>query len=99
VQTGVNEALQTWDCKIDGCEETAYQGRGPYALLCRFHTEEARRARNGSAVAPVTTPTGSFEFRAHSLLALGRHVDDAFADYQPARARLDACFAQNPLPS
>jgi hypothetical protein len=36
--------------------------------------------------------TGSFEFRAHSLLALGRQVDKAFADYQPARARLEEAW-------
>jgi hypothetical protein len=62
-------------------------------MLCRFHTEEARRARNGSdaasAVASRPAPAGSFEFRARSLVKLGQQLDEAFAAYQPARAKLE----------
>jgi hypothetical protein len=40
----------------------------------------------------VTTPAGSFEFRAHSLLELGRQVDEAVAAYQPAREALEEAW-------
>jgi leucyl aminopeptidase len=42
--------------------------------------------------AGTVAPSGSFEFRAHSLLALGRHVDAAFAAYQPAREALEEAW-------
>jgi hypothetical protein len=98
VQAGVNEALRTWDCKTPGCEETAYKHSGPYAMLCRLCTEEAKREkrRNGSAAAPLVVaspaPSGSFEFRAHGLLKLGRQVDEAFAAYRPAREALEEAW-------
>lgn len=65
-------------------------------MLCHFHTEDARRARNGSDAAPAVASrpaaTGSFEFRAHALLKFGHHVDEALAAYQPARARLEEAW-------
>lgn len=41
---------------------------------------------------PQPASAGSFEFRAHSLLAVGRQVGEAFADYQPARTRLEEAW-------
>jgi hypothetical protein len=83
VEDNVNEALQTWDCKAPGCEATAYKATGPYTMLCHFHTEQAKRARRASlkGTGPPPPPgaqsngAASLEFRAASLVEIGRNVD------------------------
>jgi hypothetical protein len=97
VEAGVNETLRTWDCKVPWCEETAYKGSGPYAMLCRLHTEEAREEarqakQNGAGPATLVKPAPSFEFRAASLVQLGKQLDDALANYEPAREALEEAY-------
>jgi hypothetical protein len=89
VEVDLQTALKTWDCKIAECGETAYKASGPYAMLCRFHTEEAKRkraARNGTgelepdvleAVAPGCRTDGCEEeatVRLGSLWYCRRHA-------------------------
>ena len=96
MEAGIQDALQTWDCKTPDCEGTAYKRTGPYAMLCRLCTDEARekaRARqNGTAPNPEPVPAKalplSFEVRATSLLELGRQLDEATA-YRPARQAVE----------
>jgi hypothetical protein len=101
VEVSAHEAAQTWDCKTPDCDGTAYKRTGPYAMLCRLCTEEARekarRARHNGAVpaSPSHTareaskPALSFERRAASLVELGHRLDEAWAVYQPARKALE----------
>jgi hypothetical protein len=51
-------------------------------------------SEDGAAPAAPSSPAppGSFEFRARSLLTLGRQVDQAFAAYQPAREALEEAW-------
>jgi hypothetical protein len=101
VEVGIQEVLKTWDCKTPDCDGTAYKRSGPYAMLCRLCTEEARekarRARHDGAapacpspmVREAAKPALSFERRAASLVEVGHWLDEAWAAYQPARAALE----------
>lgn len=100
LEAGVNEILATFDCKVDGCEGTAYKSSGRYALLCRFHTEEARRkaqrARfNGDGLihdlerSETVVGKASHEFCAAGLVALGKQLDEALAAYEQAPVKLE----------
>ena len=73
------------------------QRTGPYAMLCRLCTEEARekarRARQ-NVNAPIAEeaqvkPAASFARHAETLVDLGQSLDDALAAYHPARRALE----------
>jgi hypothetical protein len=84
------------------CDGTAYKRTGPYAMLCRLCTEDAKakRASQNGAGAEVPTetietpvepakPGLSFEVRASSLLEVGRQLDQALDAYQSSRRALE----------
>jgi hypothetical protein len=101
VEASVNEVLATFDCKVDGCDGTAYKSNGRYAYLCSFHTEEARKnARlssfNGDGPIQVLDQSradrvgkASHEFRAAGLVALGKQLDEALAACEQAPIKLE----------
>jgi hypothetical protein len=100
VEASVNELLQTWDSKVPTCEGTATKGTGRYAMLCHFHTEEARKnarlsSSNGDASAydlgheRDRVGKASHEFRAAGLVALGKQLDEAMAACEQAPIKLE----------
>jgi N-acetylneuraminic acid mutarotase len=100
LEAGVNEVLATFDCKVDGCDGTAYKSSGRYAMLCSFHTQEAReKARlsryNGDGPihnlerSETVVGKASHEFRAAGLVALGKQLDEALAAYEEAPIKLE----------
>ena len=98
-----HEAAQTWDCKTPDCNGEAFKRTGPYAMLCRLCTDDAKAAKRASqngAVAEVPSdaiqtpvepaqPAPSFERRAATLVETGQQLDTALAAYQSARAALE----------
>jgi hypothetical protein len=93
-----HEVLKVRLCKQPDCEKLADKTTGPYAMHCHFYTEQARRARraslNGTGPPPPVAETNgaSLEFRAASLVELGRKVDEARATLEPAQAAYEeAC--------
>jgi hypothetical protein len=101
VEASVNEVLATFDCKVDGCDGTAYKSSGRYAYLCSFHIAEAREKaqlalQNGDVehdeIAPVTNGAihkRSHQFRAAGLVQLGKQLDEAMAACEQAPIRLE----------
>jgi hypothetical protein len=92
--------LATFDCKVDGCDSTAYKSSGRYALLCSFHTEEAREKgrlsrSNGDGLvrhlerSESVVGKASHEFRAAGLVALGKQLDEAMAVCEQAPIKLE----------
>lgn len=88
------KAIETRNCKTPNCDnEAGRYTRGPLALLCDEVCVPAKRAemarrREAPAPVPAAKPSGSFEQKAKSLVAVGKRLDTAIAKFKPAKATL-----------
>lgn len=104
----LQDALATYDCKVEGCDGEARQNMGPYAYLCDYHREEKARhigfenkdraadagRRGGEARSAKFDAIRAvgFEKKARTLVDIGKRVDKAVASYRPAKEELEAAM-------
>jgi len=75
--------LETFPCKINGCEGTSFVNKGAYAFLCKTHRAEKAQLR-----VHKQKPSSSLKETAIRLVEISERIDSSSTRFRESKNQL-----------